>query len=139
MVKTFPPSHNNLGVKIKMCLNLRRKYVSCPLTCVYCYVDIEHEWHLFVTCDNAESLWIEAGLWNLIMQNRENTETLNSFIFRLMQDSSQATRSKIGVVLWCIWKKKNVPPWATVFSLAMQYFSEWSQVQASSIFTSDQC
>lgn len=54
-----------------------------------------------------------------------------------MQISSQQTRSKIGVVLWCICKDRNSRlldetniPLATAISLATQHFSQWSQVQA---------
>ncbi|KHN34921.1 hypothetical protein glysoja_004687, partial [Glycine soja] len=87
--------------------NLRTKHIPC----VCCEGNIENEWHLFLSCEFAQSIWVEADLWNFVEQKWSNTIDFHSFFFYLMQDSSPHVGAKIGVILWCMWKNRNSKLW----------------------------
>jgi len=68
--------------------NLRKKQILCPLIglCLLQNKIIENEWHLFLACDHAQHIWLEAILGNLIEQKWDNVENFHSLIFHLLQD-----------------------------------------------------
>ncbi|KAG4934153.1 hypothetical protein JHK87_048155 [Glycine soja] len=52
-----------------------------------------------------------TNLWHLIDNCWTIADNFQDFMFQLLQDSNQPIRSRIGVVLWCIWKARNTKLW----------------------------
>lgn len=53
---------------------LQSKKVFHALTCCFCISNPENEWHIFFGRDQVKSVWIAAGMQNLINGKMQNAE-----------------------------------------------------------------
>jgi hypothetical protein len=76
---------------------LQRKGVQCTDLCPHCETTFEKEWHLFIGCDSAKKVWMEAVLWTMIQTHAENATGFEDLCFSLLAAAQEPHRSDIVV------------------------------------------
>jgi hypothetical protein len=115
---------------------LQRKGIQCTDLCPHCETTFENEWHLFIGCDSAKKVWMEAGLWDMIQEHVDNATGFENLCFSILAAAQEPIKSDIVMVLWCVWKRRNEKIWEEVekpASLSIQSAREllfqWREVR----------
>ncbi|GAU36460.1 hypothetical protein TSUD_166260 [Trifolium subterraneum] len=116
---------------------LQRKGVQCTDLCPHCETTYENEWHVFLGCEKAKRIWIEAGLWDDIAQLVVAANSFNSLVFSFMTVNLEQKCSDFVMIMWCLWKRRNEKIWEGVekpvhlsINTAREYLVQWREIKA---------
>ena len=91
---------------------------------------------LWVCLEHVRSCWTLEFNW---AKKIYQVESISKLIFKLLETSNSNLQSRIAMVLWCIWRRRNKRLWNEVdttpnisISLTMQFFHEWSHARKTS-------
>ena len=134
-----PPKVKNLIWRMcRGCLptrvRLQDKGVQCPMSCVICNDPAENLDHICFLCPFSMQVWQRIGLWNSIQQAYSNVSSAEDVIFELMRRLSPELSQRLAVILWSLWKHRNLKLWqnesetcAQVIDRAVHLLDDWSE------------
>jgi len=70
--------------------------------------------HLFFACPFAIQVWTRAGLWTDIDFAVATAHTAEEAIFSLLQDLSTMREKHMVMLLWSLWKRRNLKIWEDI-------------------------
>ncbi|PNX93528.1 pentatricopeptide repeat-containing protein, partial [Trifolium pratense] len=92
----------------------RDKGIDCPSNCVVCNDNFEDTSHVFCLCPFAASIWRDSGLWNHVEAAVNSSNTVAETIFMLLQNLEEQNSARLAVIMWSIWKHRNMKLWNRV-------------------------
>ena len=95
-------------------VRLHDKGVHCPTDYVNCNSGQEDFAHLFFTFPFAIQVWTRAGLWTDIDFSVATIHTAEEAIFSLLQNLSTVQAKQLVMLLWSLWKCRNLKVWEDV-------------------------
>ncbi|KAK6151805.1 hypothetical protein DH2020_014440 [Rehmannia glutinosa] len=91
--------------------NLAAKNIQVDTICVFCHIDIETCWHLFVTCSFCTNCWNIAGLKDWVERWVAEAESFQDFVEYGINNSDSYLAAKFCVILWSLWRQRNCEVW----------------------------
>lgn len=73
-----------------------------PLRCIHCPNEFENSWHLFVSCNFAQSCWKHAGLDEVVNRLALDADlfTTTGWLFAVIRSVKEPILGKIMIILW---------------------------------------
>ncbi|KAJ1413802.1 SGNH hydrolase superfamily [Sesbania bispinosa] len=119
--------------------NLQRKRVSCPATCPLCDAGLENEFHIFFGCDHSIQCWQASGLWGDVERVASGSEGFQETMMSLLKNLSTQKKRESVMLMWALWKRKNVKVWDGVLNdtfetmcHARQVLGDWDRIHNKS-------
>jgi hypothetical protein len=88
-------------------MRLQDKGVMCLDTCPHCENCYKNDWHLFCGCGKARQIWEAVGIWHNISNMVSNATSFVDLIFVVMDKFDNHAMQDFGMMLWCIWRRRN--------------------------------
>lgn len=117
---------------------LQAKGVSCPANCLFCTTGLENSWHIFLTCPSVQGCREEANLWQCMEPLLGVAESFSEFVFRLGSILNWEHRGRFVMLLWSLWRKRNLKIWedkseevSQVIFRASSALDEWKLARSS--------
>lgn len=136
-----PPKVKNLVWRVcRGCLPTRARLLSrgiqCPTHCVICNEGEEDSTHILFTCPKASQVWQEVQLWGFVQQAASECASVDSIVFQLLQKVPASQCSLLAMILWSLWKRRNLKLWqhhdestGQVILRAKHMLEEWNLAQ----------
>jgi hypothetical protein len=93
--------------------------------------------HCFFGCVSMQEVWKETEDWNYIDNYMTNAARCVDMLFKIINDLELKTVSRITMVLWTIWWRRNQKCWNDqvpnvfyVLRCARDALQDWIQMQA---------
>jgi len=110
-----PPKVKNLIWRIcRGCLPTRVRLLDKGVTCASCESEHEDITHVFFSCLFAIQVWNRTDLWGSIQHALSSTVSTINAIFSLIQNLSADLSQQLAIVIWSIWKHRNLRVWDDV-------------------------
>ncbi|XVF86886.1 hypothetical protein PTKIN_Ptkin18bG0076900 [Pterospermum kingtungense] len=98
---------------------------------------IEDSWHLFIGRRFAQGCWtVAAGLYTKVNQCVDMVDTLVDLVFAVLNSFSEIDKGKFVMLLWSIWRRRNVLLWQQIetsidatINMALLVLADWLQVK----------
>jgi len=94
-------------------VRLQNKGVHCPTQCVSCASGHDDLAHLLFDCPFATQVWHMTDLWSHITVYSSTTSVVEA-IFWLVDTLCGEQKQLFVVVLWSLWKHRNLKVWEDV-------------------------
>jgi len=118
-------------------MRLQDKGVPCTDSCPFCQTNYENDWHVFIRCEEAKSIWRTAGLWELIRDTLNNATSFTACIFSLLRRLTSDKSNDVAMMLWCLWRRRNDKVWDgdlkpinIAVQLARESLFQWQEVRS---------
>ncbi|CAN1135539.1 Putative ribonuclease H protein At1g65750 [Linum perenne] len=115
---------------------LQRRGIDIDWSCGICNGNPETPWHLFLECDFTWECWLAAGCERIVEQHRNESESFNGWIMRVIAAGDEKLTQTILTTIWAVWKERNERVWsqkassaAVVINRATETISEWLLAQ----------
>lgn len=115
-------------------LNLRKKHVDCPITCILCQKEYETAKHLFADCDLAKAVWRNLNYTLPQIGVSTAAEWITASLTSLDKQSSHL----LVTCCWSIWKARNDMVWNhkttspdVIIERAKAYLQDWRNFAAA--------
>jgi len=92
-------------------MRLQDKSVPCTVSCPFCQTNYENDWHVFIGCEEAKSVWQTAGLWELIRDTVNNATSFADCFFSSLRRLTSDKSNDIALMFWCLWRHRNDKVW----------------------------
>lgn len=96
-------------------VNLFAKKIIQDKWCIMCGRDLETNWHIFFNCCYALEIWEAAGLSRMIESVILQVDITKDLIFKVIADVNSKIAQSFGIILWQIWKQRNLKLWENKF------------------------
>lgn len=113
------------------------KHVPVSVICPLCNNYEETTLHCLVKCGFAQWCLKEVG----IITNGDNSTTFAGWLEMLMSQHTNSMISKIGMLLWSVWKARNMVVWQDTYlhvdevvRTAKFTLNQWIEAQAKNLF-----
>src|SRR4030067_946497 len=141
-LKVPPKVKNLLWRMCRGCLptrvRLQDKGVNFPVDCVMCDGPLEDLEHVCFLCPFSVQVWQQTGLWHDIQHAMNSSSSASDTIFAILQKLSDEHSQHFAVVLWSIWKHRNLKLWqdasetgAQVLGRAIHMIEDWREANLS--------
>jgi ribonuclease HI len=136
-----PPKVKNLVWRVcRSCLptqaRLLSRGVQCPAHCVLCNEGEEDSTHILFTCPYASQVWQKTHLWGFVQHAVAVCGSVDDIVFHLLQTISASQCSLLAMLLWSLWKRRNLKLWqhhdesaVQVVARAKHMLEEWKSAQ----------
>ncbi|CAN1143330.1 Putative ribonuclease H protein At1g65750 [Linum perenne] len=113
---------------------LQHRHIVVPWECGLCGKHIENSWHLFLSCEVAESCWEEVGLREVIAESCEEQEGFTQWLFMMIEKAPEDRIQIIMAIIWGLWKERNgrvwrneIKPPIVIARIAMEELESWKK------------
>jgi hypothetical protein len=115
------------------CLPVRGRLVQKGIPCNN---KCPHEWHCFFGCLSTYKVWWETDVWQEINHFMTDARGFVMMMFEMIEKIEPVTMSKIAMMLWTIWWRRNQKCWQdrspTTFEVkrrATENLHDWLKAQ----------
>lgn len=113
---------------------LTQRSVNVEVVCPWCHAGLESDVHVLFTCGFAKTIWITAGLKELIQCSLNDTAV--AVIVNIFTTSSKEQRVQVAMICWGLWCRRNKWVWdrinGSVFGVkaaATHLLTDWREAQ----------
>ncbi|KAK1380976.1 hypothetical protein POM88_027720 [Heracleum sosnowskyi] len=112
---------------------LYHRHVQINVFCPLCSSNVEDEYHVFVACSVAKSVWSMLNVADL------SSLFVSSFEFwnYIIRNKNKEDINMAAMLFWTLWNNRNLKVWKdscsprlVLFNITITFFKEWNQAQA---------